>query len=106
MGSKISIINDTNQDWQCCFTILGGARPAGGKKRKILIGNQWESITGTFTPSMPIMVCVQPPNQKKELKRKQITSPGAANTTKVIYVSQIQPNPYLASELQIKGLKL
>ena len=33
MGSKVSIINDTEHDWICEFTLVGGGRPAGGYKK-------------------------------------------------------------------------
>ena len=58
MGSKISLVNDTNQDWECYFTLIGGGRPAGGKKLTVLKGNSWKSITGEYTLALPIMVCI------------------------------------------------
>ena len=62
MGSKISVLNDTNEDWICKFTLRGGGRPAGGYNRKILRANCGESVCSEFTLMLPVVIAVRPIN--------------------------------------------
>ena len=87
MGSKVSILNDTNQDWVCSFALLGGGRPAGGRKTTTLKGNQWMKITAEFTLGLPISVSMHPPQDEKAIVSAKIHAPGAFDQVHVVYVS-------------------
>lgn len=60
MGSKISLLNDTNEDWICKFTLRGGGRPAGGYNRQVLKANCGDNICSEFTLMLPIIIAIRP----------------------------------------------
>ena len=84
MGSKITIINDTQHDWTVEFTLIGGGPPSGGYSKTELTAckndGNFEHVTKDFTLALPIKVIIWMSDDKENTKvKKYMKSPAKKN---------------------------
>ena len=94
MGSKVTIINDTEHDWTVEYTLIGGGPPAGGYGKTVLTGHesdgQFQHVTKEFTLGLPIKIIAWIEDDKENTKIKKSTkSPGKKDKDKQIKISEL-----------------
>jgi hypothetical protein len=94
MGSKITIANDTQYDWTCEFSLVGGGQPAGGYQRTELLGcglgQAVSMMTKKFPLGLPINLVIWNKNNKANSRIKTLLkSPGSNKKEKLVNISEL-----------------
>lgn len=98
MGSKISVLNDTEYEVKVRFDLEGGGQPASGHQSKVL--KPGEAHIGKFSLSLAVIIVVEytPPNSHMVTKSLHKFSPPGDKETLKIAVSSMIGHPKLKLE--------